>query len=120
MIEPANSSWGRFIYKNFHHEPFNPKGGWEIESTGPLSGANGAIPWIIFERDRDRFKKQFPDLKIEGIQYIMPLLYLLSGGVSRNALMPTWSFGFFKTVERVLNPISKYFSMFQVITIVKI
>jgi len=30
MIEPANSWWGRFIYKNFHHEPFNPEGNWII------------------------------------------------------------------------------------------
>ncbi|MCB0667255.1 MAG: class I SAM-dependent methyltransferase, partial [Saprospiraceae bacterium] len=49
MIEPANSTWGRFIYKNFHHEPFQPEGDWTISDNGPLSGANGALPWIVFE-----------------------------------------------------------------------
>jgi len=28
MIEPANSLWGRFIYQNFHHEPFQPNVSW--------------------------------------------------------------------------------------------
>ena len=119
MIEPANSVWGRFIYQNFHHEPFNPKGGWEIDSSGPLSGANGALPWIVFERDKDKFKNLFPRLKTVSIKYNMPLLYLLSGGVSRKALMPAWSFSFFKMAESVLSPLSKYFSMFVVVKVVK-
>ncbi|MBK8443443.1 MAG: hypothetical protein IPL35_08515 [Sphingobacteriales bacterium] len=56
MSEPANTAWGRFFYQNFHHEPFQPEAAsWEIPSTGPLSGANGALPWIIFKRDIDLF-----------------------------------------------------------------
>ncbi len=44
MIEPANSLWGRFIYENFHHEPFGPKGNWEFPNSGPLSGATEPFP----------------------------------------------------------------------------
>jgi SAM-dependent methyltransferase len=119
MIEPANSMWGRFIYRNFHHEPFEPKGGWEINSTGPLSGANGALPWIIFERDKTLFEIEFPDLELQSIKFEMPFMYLVSGGVSRRALVPTWAFNFIKTIEAILSPISKYISMFQVIVIRK-
>lgn len=59
MIEPWNTSWSRFVYSNIHHEPFDPLAGqdWKIPHTGPLSGANGALPWIIFERDRHLFEK---------------------------------------------------------------
>jgi SAM-dependent methyltransferase len=119
MVEPANSLWGRWIYKNFHHEPFEPQGGWTIPSTGPLSGANGALPWIIFERDAQEFHKKFPGLKIESVKYHTPLCYLLSGGVSRKALVPMWSWNLFKGIEYMLTKITKHASMFQTIRIVK-
>jgi len=56
MIEPANTLWGRFIYKNFHHEGFDTKAGWKLSAGGPLSNGNGAIPWIIF-RETEKFSK---------------------------------------------------------------
>ena len=59
LIEPASSFWGRIIYGNLHHEPFDPKGNWTIPSTGTLSGANIALPWIVFERDKTEFKKSY-------------------------------------------------------------
>ena len=119
MIEPANSFWGRWIYQHFHHEPFDPKGGWTIPSTGPLSGANGAMPWIYFERDVELFQSKFPQLQIESIKYHTPLLYLVSGGVSRKALVPLWSWGIFEGVENILTKITRHASMFHTITIVK-
>jgi len=49
MIEPWVTSWSKFIFMNFHHEPFSPSGSrLVIPLNGPLSGANGAIPWIVF------------------------------------------------------------------------
>ena len=45
MIEPWNTSWARWIYMHLHHEPFEPEAQeWKIKTTGPLSGANGALP----------------------------------------------------------------------------
>lgn len=119
MNEPANSAWGRFIYQNFHHEPFEPKGTWEIPATGPLSGANGALPWIIFERDRKQFEEQFPSLKIESIKYHTPLRYLLSGGVSKKQLAPNFSYGLVKGFESFLLSLSKQLSMFVTIEITR-
>ncbi|MBN2523495.1 MAG: methyltransferase domain-containing protein [Bacteroidales bacterium] len=119
MIEPANSAWGRFIYKNFHHEPFDENGEWTIPGTGPMSGANGALPWIVFRRDVSLFADRFPDLKIESITYHTPLRYLLSGGVAYKAPFPGWSFGFFTLLDRVLLSLSQELSMFMTIRIVK-
>jgi SAM-dependent methyltransferase len=119
MIEPANSIWGRFIYQNFHHEPFNPTGTWEIPSTGPMSGANGALPWILLERDRKLFEQKYPHLLIKEIKYHSPLSYLLCGGVSMRSLLPGWSFGAVRFTERMLSGIFKQFSMFQTIEILK-
>jgi SAM-dependent methyltransferase len=119
MIEPANSLWGRWIYKNFHHEPFYPKGNWQIDQSGPLSGANGALPWIVFERDVLKFEQLFPEFKICSIQYHSPFKYLISGGVSYKQLLPGKLYPFISTFERVLTRISKHFSMFVSIQIEK-
>jgi len=120
MIEPANSIWGRFIYKNFHHEPFNPEGDWSIPNSGPMSGANGALPWIVFERDKEKFKNEFPGFEIENIQYHTPMRYLLSGGVSFKQFVPNFSFEFFKKTDSFISGFSKQLSMFMTIKIVKI
>jgi len=120
MIEPANSLWGRFIYKNFHHEPFDPRGGWSIPATGPLSGANSALPWIVFIRDNQKFCEEYPELKIESIEYINPLTYLLTGGVSRRQFLPDFIFPLVRLIDKILPKISKHLSMFMVIKIVKV
>lgn len=119
MVEPANSTWGRYIYTHFHHEPFEPGAGWELPSNGPLSSANGAMPWIMLERDRHIFEKEFPQLEITEIKYHTPLRYLLSGGVSMKSLVPGWSFSLIKGMEKIITGITKQFSMFQTIEIVK-
>ncbi len=118
MIEPANTLWGRFIYKNFHHEPFDEKANWTIPDTGPLSGANGALPWIVFERDKLKFKEKFPNLKIETISYRNPLIYLISGGVSYRQLLPDFLYPVINTIDRALPKIFKQASMFQLIKII--
>jgi SAM-dependent methyltransferase len=100
MVEPAMTPISKFIYKNFHHEPCLPDAGWEIESTGPLSGANEAIPYIYMIRDRKKFEQEFPSLKIEYIKKHTAFLYTVSGGVSRKCLVPEWSYGFWKLAEQ--------------------
>jgi SAM-dependent methyltransferase len=119
MIEPSNTLWGRFIYKNFHHEPFYPDGGWSIPLSGPLSGANGALPWIVFERDYEIFKKKFPELEIENIEYINPLTYLFSGGVSHRQFAPSFLFPGIRLLDRILPKISPQLSMFMLVKVVK-
>ena len=58
--------WSRWIYGRFHHEPFDPqRADWEFPLSGPLSGANGALPWIIFQRDREQFEREWaPELHV--------------------------------------------------------
>jgi SAM-dependent methyltransferase len=119
MIEPANSLWGRFIYSNFHHEPFNPKGSWQIPDSGPMSGANGSLPWIVFVRDKKLFEWEFPNLEIEEILYHTPLRYLLSGGVSYKQFVPDITFELFRKMDELLASFTKQLSMFMTVRIRK-
>jgi SAM-dependent methyltransferase len=120
MIEPANTPWSRFVYKKFHHEPFDERANWELERTGRLSQANGAMPWIIFTRDRNIFEKEFPSLKIVEIRNHTPIRYLLSGGLTLRQLMPSFAYTPIKYLEYLLFPLNNLLGMFQTIVLQKI
>jgi len=119
MIEPANTAFGRFIFTHFHHEPFDPKANWKFESTGPLSSANGALPWIVFVRDKIKFLNEFPDFTISQLNYHTPFAYLLSGGLTFKQLMPTFCYKAIRGLEFLLTPIQRYLGMFMTIEVTK-
>lgn len=102
LIEPWNNFWAGWIYTSLHHEHFEPHAkNWQFPKTGPLSSANGALPWIIFERDRDVFSQKHPEWSIEVICPLMPLIYLFSGISLRN-IFPGWIFGLVRSLERAI------------------
>jgi SAM-dependent methyltransferase len=120
IIEPWVTLWSRLVYTKLHHEPFQPRATtWEFPHKGPLSGANAALPWIIFERDRAQFEREFPELQIKFIELCMPFRYLVSGGISLRSLMPGWSFGLWRRIENCLGPWMKTWAMFAQITLVR-
>ena len=113
MLEPWVSTWSRVVYSNLHHEPFEPAAlAWTFPQSGPLSGANGALPWIIFHRDRVRFEQEFPEWRIQEVTPIMPFRYLVSGGVSLRSFMPAFTFGMWRTAERLLGHWMSTWAMF--------
>jgi SAM-dependent methyltransferase len=103
MIEPWRSTWSHFVYTKLHHEPFRPHAAkWEFPTTGPLSGANQALAWVVFQRDRGILEREFPQWRVEKVEPFMPVRYLLSGGVSMRSLAPTWSYGAIRGMENLL------------------
>ena len=120
MIEPWLTSWSRFVYKHFHPEPFHPEApDWVFSSTGPLSGANTAMPWIVFTRDRGKFESEFPELSIEGIRPLLPFRYLISGGVGMRSLMPGFTRPAWEQFERLLESQMARLGMFAFISVVR-
>jgi len=119
MIEPSNTVWARYIYTNFHHEYFDPTASWYTKGKGRLSDANGALPWILFKRDRHIFENKFPNLNINNTQLFCPFTYLLSGGLSKPQLFPNFTYPLLKRVEDVLKPLNSYLGMFMYIELEK-
>lgn len=118
MIEPWNSLWARWVYTNLHHEPFRPDAAtWDFPSTGPLSGANGALPWIVFERDKDHLLSTFPQWELVSVHRTMPFRYLLSGGVTYRGFVPAWTFPLWRGMEAILQPLSRHLAMFALIVL---
>jgi SAM-dependent methyltransferase len=104
MVEPWNTRWSLWVYTRLHSEPFITSAeSWEIPSTGPLSGANGALPWLVFRRDRKKFENLFATLKIKKIEPFMPISYLLSGGVSMRSLIPGFLYKSIRFIEDLLD-----------------
>jgi hypothetical protein len=121
MIEPWVTHWSKYIYTHFHHEPFNPSAkDWAFPLHGPLSGANGALPWILFSRDVLIFQHEFPMWQITRIRPMMPFLYLISGGVSMRQLMPGWSFKFWSGVEKLMGPTFYSTAMFAQVVLKRV
>jgi len=121
MIEPWVSGWSRIIYTRLHHEPFQPDSlEWEFPAIGPLSGANGALPWILFKRDLQLFKQEFPEWNVNSIIPFMPFRYLISGGVSMQPILPGWSHFFWKWLESGLSPWMDFWAMFAQITLTRL
>lgn len=113
MIEPWPTLLSRPMYRFFHPEPFRPEArSWEFDSAGPYSGANGALPWILFERDRSMFEAEYPEWDVTSIQPFMSLRYVLSGGMSYRNLMPGWTYGFCSRLGRLMRPLHRYSGMF--------
>lgn len=120
MIEPATTFFSKLIFKNIHHEPFDTMvAAWKFPATGPLSGANGALPWIIFKRDLHIFRELYPCFHLEKFKYHTPFRYLVTGGLSYKSLVPGWAFVPITFFENLLSPIFPGIAMFQTIILKK-
>ena len=91
------------ILRHLHHEPCDPGSpGWAFASSGPLSGANGALAWIVFERDRALFERRFPQLRITTFRPHSPLRYFLAGGLKSWSLLPGAAFPLATALDEAL------------------
>jgi SAM-dependent methyltransferase len=100
FIEPWPTPLSRIVYRHAHHEPFDETRDWSIPDGGPLSAANGALPWIVFRRDSAHTSREFPSLRVREVSPLMPFSYILSGGMERAWRMPSWLFPIARAVER--------------------
>ena len=118
-VEPWVSLWARFVMR-FHHEPFEPQAKtWEFDTAGPLSGSNGALPWILFERDRALFLHEFPHWQLEIVHAGMPFRYLLSGGVGSWISAPGWSYAIFLALDRLIASRTRTLDLFATIVLTR-
>lgn len=100
MVEPWNTPLSRFFHRHFHHETLDPDAQqWAFPSSGPLSDANGALAWIVTQRDRARMSEMWPGLEPVEQRPFMPFRYALSGGVSFRSFQPGWTFQFWRALE---------------------
>lgn len=124
LIEPHNGYASAALHRILHKdERFEPD---EVEwrnshITGPLSGANQALAHIVFSRDRSIFNARFGNTLDISHQAYVPngVRYLLSGGLNFRQLLPTFMIPILRAIETMMSPISKIWTLHQVIVIRK-
>ena len=90
IIDQHSGIISKHIYRYLHYEPYDRRTPeWSFNTDGPLSGANGALPWIVFQRDLDRFTEGYPSLELLYYRPHTPLKYWLSGGLRKISLVPS-------------------------------
>lgn len=92
-IEPNWNFFSRLCFKvllkYLHPEPYDTKQlDWEIKNEDPMMG-NQAQAFNIFVRDSAKFQKEFPKLRVEILQPLKGLSFLLSGGVHTRLPIPS-------------------------------
>jgi SAM-dependent methyltransferase len=122
LIEPHNGFCSAMLHRNLHiDEVFlpNAKDWMTNDITGPLSGANQALSYIVFERDIARFNELYGEnLEVVFQGYISNYLrYLFSGGLNFRQLLPSIFEPVLRLLEQALKPISRHFSLHQIIVI---
>ncbi len=122
--EPSSNFFGYFMNRYFHNEPTDKYiKDWQIPQKaegGRLTGANMAIAYIIFKRDRIKFSEKFPNLRISSIIYHDFLRYSLSGGLSYRPFVPRFLFCVVNFFEMALRPLMSVLGNNMIVTIQKI
>lgn len=124
LIEPYYGLGSRMLYPRLHAQESFVLGQatWEAApgSTGYMSGANQALSYVVFKRDRSQFEAEFPELEIVQMRHLSNYLrYLLSGGLNFRQLVPSSLIPIVKLLEWVLKPIEGALALHHVIVIRK-
>jgi SAM-dependent methyltransferase len=107
MIEVAHTPFARFFFSNFHPEPYRDDlREWAFEQQDSMMDSNQALSWMAFVRDREKFARLHPRLRIETSSYLPWFSYLLAGGVTGKCLAP----GPLSKVLPAIEPFTKPFS----------
>lgn len=87
-VEPYWSPMAKLMYKHMHPEPFDAQAQrWEFESTGPMM-SNQAMSYLLLDRDRAVFEREFPALEVIELGAFSGPSYLLTGGIWKQKLLP--------------------------------
>lgn len=123
LVEPYHGPFAAFLYRRlFTTESFDPdEPSWDSTSArGVMTGANQALSYIIFQRDRTEFERKHPALElVADVRSKSYLRYLLSGGLNFRQLVPTAAGAVLSAVERALTPLEHLLALHHIIVIRK-
>jgi SAM-dependent methyltransferase len=121
LIEPYFGPIAAKMYTNLFDTEIFDKSQKEWESdSGYMQGANQALSYIVFIRDRGIFEKEFPNLEIVETKVMNNYLkYLVSGGLNFRALLPNFMSPVISLFELLLRPFNKILGLHYAVVIRK-
>jgi SAM-dependent methyltransferase len=120
LIDPYYGTIARRFYKKiFDQETFDmTQKEWSNSALGFMNGANQALSYIVFIRDRKEFEKRYPGLEIV---YQKPLnnymRYLLSGGLNFRQVLASFFSPVIRFFEFIFMPVNRIFALHHIIVI---
>jgi SAM-dependent methyltransferase len=123
MVEPAITVGSTLFYRLLHHEPVrmtaDPLNEGTPDPRRDPYASNQAIPTLIATRDRQRFERSCPSLKVVRVNWFAFATYPLSGGFKRWSLMPQWVAPHALRLERAIESFLGRFGAFRMLLIVQ-
>lgn len=123
LLEPYYGPLATFLFKRlFRTEGFDKTSpSWEASVIGPMNGANQALSYIVFIRDRNEYERKHPSLRIVHQELAGNYLkYLLSGGLNFRQLLPDSFTGFIGLLEKLISPLNRWIALHHIIVIRKV
>jgi SAM-dependent methyltransferase len=123
MVEPAITWGSSLFYRLFHHEPVRTSA--EVLADGSPDprrdpyDSNQAIPTLLATRDRDRFHRLFPTLRMISVQWFSLAAYPLSGGFQPWSLVDEGAARRLLRIERALEPMLGRYAAFRMLLMVE-
>ena len=123
MVEPAITWGSTLFYRLLHQEPVRTSADPFIEGVPDPQrdpyDSNQAIPTLLATRDRERFHRLFPNLKISGVDWFSFTVYPLSGGFKSWSLVPEMLASPMLRVERAVEPFLGRFAAFRMMLVIE-
>ena len=122
LIDPYYGTIAKRFYKEiFDSETFDmTQKDWVNESQGFMVGANQALSYIVFKRDKMKFEEMYPNLEIVIQKPLNNYMrYLLSGGLNFRQILPSFFSPIIKFFEFLFIPFNSIFALHHIIVIRK-
>jgi SAM-dependent methyltransferase len=122
LIEPYYGFVASRFYKNaFETEGFDKdQKDWTNYSLGYMMGANQALSYIVFKRDKEKFEKHYNELEIVLQRPLNNYMsYLFSGGLNFRQLLPSFCLPLLKLFGWMFVPFRRILALHHVIVIRK-
>jgi SAM-dependent methyltransferase len=123
LLEPYFGPAANFLFRRmFRTETFDKdSASWDAEVSGPMTGANQALSYLVFFRDRATFEKKHPTLKIVHHELCSNYLkYLLSGGLNFRQLLPDSMSPAIGFLQWLMSPANPWLALHHVVVLRKI
>ena len=122
LIEPYHGPLAKLFYERlFETERFDrSQRGWTTKSSGPMTGANQALSYVVFTRDAKEFSARYPELELLAqVPMTNYPRYVLSGGLNFRSLIPARMAGAVRLAERVMAPLAGWLALHHLIVLRK-
>ena len=123
MVEPAITWGSSLFYRLFHHEPVRTLvdvlGDGDPDPGRSPYASNQAIPTLVATRDRQRFHRLLPMLRIARVEWFAFAAYPLSGGFQPWSLISERLAPRLLRMEHALEPTLGRFMGFRMMLVVE-